>query len=125
MLNLTKRGLFVVILVVMALAAVACDGPAPLLFVQNSTSDAISINISYKEVTRALRVKKQGIGLFSDSLIIPSMENPQVLIDAFERYQYMFVVKDTDGNELFQRTFLNEELDDCDWEILTTPEGIQ
>ena len=72
-----------------------------------------------------MRIKDQDGGLFSDSLTIASGETTTVLFADVELHQYTLVVKNIDGNELFSRTFLEEELDDRDWEITITPEGIQ
>ena len=103
----------------------ACDAVVPPITVRNATSDDVSVSFYYKETARTLRIKEQDVGLFSDSLTIASGETPTILFAAVERDQYTMVVKDSDGKELFLRTFLEEELDERDWKITITPEGIR
>lgn len=55
--------------------------------------------------------------------------NPDVMIKiVFDAVlvgtNYQIFVNDTAGAELFRRTFLEEELDERDWYITITPEGI-
>ena len=125
MVGTTKRGLLVAVISVVALAAVACDAVAPPLTIVNSTSDTISVSFFYKESSRTLRIKERDDGQFSESLSIASGEGPITDFAVFERDQYTLIVSNSDTNELFRRTFLEEELDDRDWKIIITPEGIK
>ncbi len=123
--SMTKRRLLVGLLAVVALAAVACDRGIPPITIQNSTGGIVSVSFSLDRTDSAIRVRQQDGGPFSDSVGIASGETRVIYLDGVSLDAYTLVAKDFDRNELFRRTFLEEELDQRDWKLEITPEGIQ
>lgn len=103
----------------------ACDTAAPPLTIENQTTGTISVSLFFKDAPRPIGIVKQAGGSFRGSLDIAPEEALVILISGVSPSQFTLVVKDTDSNELFQQTFLNDELDARDWRIIITPEGIQ
>ena len=103
----------------------ACDAVVPPITIHNSTSDDVTINFLYTDNGPNLTFGAQKGDPLSESLDIPSGGSTQVLIGEVEQPQYTLVVKNSADQEIFRRTFLEEELDDQDWRIIITPEGIQ
>jgi hypothetical protein len=63
---------------------------------------------------------------FHDAYLLPSGSMMEIKLDEYTiRKSYPLVVSNSDGIELFHRDLLVEELDDHDWKVVITPEGIQ
>ncbi len=113
------------LLSVVTLLISACDALVPPITIQNSTSDDITVSFLYRDSSPLLLIREQGGNFSREPLIITPGESPQILISGVELPQYTLVVKNSGDQEIFRRTFLKEELDERDWKITITPEGIQ
>lgn len=127
MLSMTKRPLLIAVLVVVTLAAVACDSILPNLTVSNFTSETVSISVfedDYERPTGMLFI--EGEFPFKDSLDVASGETREIHFDSVEPHRdYVIHIKVSLGDELLERTFSNRTLAFLDWKLKITPEGIQ
>ena len=120
-----KRGVAPALLLGIIALVVACDAVVPPITIHNSTSDDVTINFLYTDNGPNLTFGAQKGDPLSESLDIPSGGSTRVLIGEVEQRQYNLVVKNSADEEISRRTFLPEELDDRNWRITITPEGIR
>jgi len=103
----------------------ACDAVVPPITIQNATTNDISVSFFYSDNGPIHDISKQGGRIAREQVVISPGESPVIIIGQVEQPQYTLVVKNSADQEMFRRTFLEEELDDRDWRITITPEGIQ
>ena len=119
--------------VVVLLVSACEDSGAPPMSITNTMNNTVILR--FQETEGGSRsIFTDGLGLAAEKgrdqyvkfyALAPGVTVELVFETVLVASRYPLVVNNTDGVELFRRTFLPDELDDRDWNITITPEGIQ
>ena len=126
MVGATKRRLWVALIAVVALAAVAFDAVVPPITIQNSTDERVSISNYEDDFQRPLNIRAGETGPFSRSLVILAGDTYVIeFAGVVPTWEYFFTINYALGSKTNLYTLSDGELDQRDWKLEITPEGIQ
>ncbi len=117
---------------VVLLLVSACDAAAPPMVISNATNDMVILEFWEEEgprsdLTEGLRFAEDEAGnQFVRTYSLPLGSTVEIVFaGVLVGTRYPLVVSNAAGDELFRRTFSPDELNDRDWRITITPEGIR
>ncbi len=117
---------------VVLLLVSACDSAAPPKVISNATNDMVILEFWEEEgprsdFTEGLRFAEDEAGnQFVRTYSLPLGSTVGIVFaGVLVGTRYPLVVSNAAGDELFRRTFSPDELDDHDWKVVITSEGIR
>lgn len=112
------------LIVVATLLTAACDRSEQPLVVRNSLAQSMALRV-FDEFGAHARVATKTDPILRDTVELAPGEEASVLIDRVTRRGYTLVIEDRSGQELFRQSFARKELDQRQWRLTITDQGIR